>query len=110
MLRERERFEAIQRSGQVRAQRLLVVRFTANDGSRTRWAFSTSKRIGGSVIRNRIRRRLREGAKEILPRIQEGWDIMIIARPESADTTSKDLHAAMAELLLRGGLLKAEVE
>jgi len=66
------------------------------------------KRLGGAVIRNRVRRRLREGMRAVLPRIRNGWDIMLIARPESAGASSEELHAAIVDLAHRGGLLKPE--
>lgn len=106
MLRGDVRFAAIQRSGQVRAHPLLLARSLVNEGGSIRWAFATGKRLGGAIVRNRVRRRLREGARAVLPRIQGGWDIMLIARPESARASSEDLHAAIVDLARRSGLLR----
>ena len=106
MLRGPRQFDAIQRSGRVRAHPLLLARFAANDSGRVRWGLSTGKRLGGAVVRNRVRRRLREGMRVVLPRIPDGWDIMLIARPESAGASSEELHAAIVDLARRGGLLK----
>jgi len=108
MLRGPRRFDVIQRSGQVRAHPLLVARFASNEGGGVRWGISTGKRLGGAVVRNRVRRRLREGMRAVLPRIRDGWDIMLIARPESAGASSEELHAAIVDLARRGGLLKRE--
>jgi len=108
MLRGRARFDAIQRTGQVRAHPLLLARFAPNDDGLVRWGLSTGKRLGGAVIRNRVRRRLREGMRAVLPRIRNGWDVMLIARPESAGASSEELHAAIVDLAHRGGLLKPE--
>lgn len=110
MVGDRRRFAAIQRSGLVRSHPLLLARFLANDDGAIRWGFATGKRLGGAVVRNRVRRRLREGARAILPRIEEGWDIMIIARPESARANSAELHAAVADLARRGGILQPVAE
>ena len=108
MLRGRARFDAIQRSGQVRSHPLLLARFAANEDGLVRWGLSTGKRLGGAVVRNRVRRRLRVGMRAVSPRIRLGWDIMLIARPESARASSEELHAAIVDLARRGGLLKAE--
>jgi ribonuclease P protein component len=106
MLRSATSFDAIQRSGEVRAHPLLLLRYHANDLGRVRWGLSTGKRIGGAVVRNRVRRRLREGARDVQPRIREGWDIMLIARPPSAAARSGELHAAIVDLARRAGLMK----
>lgn len=110
MLSGTRQFESLQRSGQVRAHPLLLARFVANELGRVRWGLATGKRLGGAVVRNRIRRRLREGMRAVLPRIDGGWDIMLIARPESAKANSKELHGAIVDLVGRGGLLRPTAE
>jgi ribonuclease P protein component len=108
MLRSATTFDAIQRSGEVRAHPLLLLRYLGNDLERVRWGFSTGKRVGGAVVRNRVRRRLREAARAVQPRIREGWDIMLVARPPSAAVRTGEFDAAILDLARRAGLLKAE--
>ena len=110
MLSGTRQFESLQRSGQVRAHPVLLARFAANELGRVRWGLATGKRLGGAVVRNRIRRRLREGMRVVLPRIDGGWDIMLIARPGSATANSKELHGAIVDLVRRGGLLRPTAE
>lgn len=93
----------------MRSHRLLHARFARSEGE-LRWGFSTGRRLGGAVVRNRIRRRLREGVRALQPRVRAGWDIMLVARPESGSATSAELHAAIADVLRRGGLLTTEDE
>jgi ribonuclease P protein component len=73
--------------GYAERRRLVVVqgrrrnppRATAGEG------FTSTKKIGGSVIRNRARRRLREAARALLPRLGvAGADYVFIARQETA--------------------------
>jgi len=110
MLRGAKQFETVQRTSQVRAHPLLLARFAANERGTVRWGLSTGKRLGGAVVRNRVRRRLREGMRRVLPHIREGWDIMLIARPESAVANSKELHEAILDLVRRCGLVRPEGE
>jgi len=110
MLTGTRQFETLQGSGQVRAHPLLLARYAANELGRVRWALATGKRLGGAVVRSRVRRRLREGMRVVLPRIDGGWDIMLIARPVSATANSQELHGAIVDLVRRSGLLRPAAE
>ena len=72
----------------------------------TRCGFVVSKRVGSAVIRNRVKRRLREAARAMLPRLRPGWDLAFRARPAAAGATLGDLRAAMEELTLRASALE----
>ena len=49
-----------------------------------RVGYTASKRVGGAVVRNRARRRLRAAAARILPECgRGGWDYVLIARPDA---------------------------
>jgi ribonuclease P protein component len=59
--------------------------------------------VGKAVVRNRVRRRLRELLRS-LP-IAEGHDLVITARPEAALAHFTDLRAELTLLLRRAKLL-----
>lgn len=63
----------------------------------SRFGFSIKKALGGAVVRNRIRRRLREMVRCHREEIPPGWDIVI--HPKSA--VAKAPFAALAEELVR---------
>jgi ribonuclease P protein component len=68
-------------------KRLLVVqgRRRAQPRAAAGEGFTTTKKIGGSVVRNRARRRLREAARQLLPQLGvAGVDYVFIARQETA--------------------------
>ncbi|CAI8038742.1 Ribonuclease P protein component [Geodia barretti] len=67
---------------------MLVLVARRTDSERCRFGFSVSKRVGNAVVRNRVKRRLKEVARvELLPRIECGWDFVVIARKDAADAT-----------------------
>lgn len=85
--------------------RLLVLYVAPNDLQQTRVGITVSGRVGKAVIRNRVRRRLREALSARLPRLQTGQDVLVIARPASAQATWADLGQALDTLLTRADTL-----
>lgn len=107
-LRRPADFAALQQRGTSRAHPLLVVRTAANGLDRTRYAFSTGRRLGGAVVRNRVRRRLREIVRSLTPRVERGWDVLIVARPGSAGASYAQLREVLARLFARAGILASK--
>ncbi len=90
-------FDAVYRAGKRRSSSHFTVFFCANELPQTRFGFSIKKALGGAVVRNRIRRRLREIARCHRLEIPAGWDIVI--HPKSSVT--KVPFAALTADLLR---------
>ena len=100
-----EDFAALQGQGSVRSNPLLVVRIRRNDLEETRFGLSTGRKLGGAVVRNRIRRRLREALRVMAPSFRPGWDVLIIARQPVIAANYQALTEALHSLLRRGGVL-----
>jgi len=60
-----------------------------------------SGRVGKAVVRNRIRRRLREALEERMQRLPVSTDVVVAARPASASASWTDLCAALDSMLAR---------
>ncbi len=71
----------------------------------TRFGLSTGRKLGGAVVRNRVRRRLREVLRVMVPAFQPGWDVLIIARPAIVAADHDAVVGAIRRLLQRGGVL-----
>ena len=84
---------------------LLVGRFVRTDLDQTRFGFATGKRLGGAVVRNRARRRIREELRAMAPSFQPGWDVLIIARPALLEADHDALVGALRRVLRSGGVL-----
>lgn len=106
MLRTTRDFAALQGAGKTRSHPLLLVRFVRNDRGQTRFGLSTGKRIGGAVVRNRVRRRLREALRATDPSLRPGWDVLIVARPPAATASFAELSEALVGLLKAGGIVE----
>jgi ribonuclease P protein component len=75
-----------------------------NESSLTRFAYAISRRVGKAVVRNKVRRRLREILRA-LP-IREGYDIVITARPDAATSTFDALRSELTTLITRARLIE----
>jgi ribonuclease P protein component len=69
-----------------------------------------SKRIGKAVVRNLIKRRLREATRVRLPRVATGWDVVLIARQSIVDARFSQIERALDSLLTQAGLYEAARE
>jgi ribonuclease P protein component len=98
MLRSKRDFAALQGASRSRANPLLIVRFRRNDIGRDRFGISTGKRLGGAVVRNRVRRRIRETLRG-MDRTTTGWDVLVVARPASAAASYVELREALERLM-----------
>ncbi|HEY1389508.1 MAG TPA: ribonuclease P protein component [Ktedonobacterales bacterium] len=85
-----------------------AARSASGDSNLTRIGFSVSRRVGGAVVRNRVKRRLREVMRRRLARIAPGYDLVITARPGAADARMETLEQEVAGLLARARLLIAD--
>ena len=103
-------FARLAEGGVVRTHPLLVGRFVRNDLETTRFGFATGKRLGGAVIRNRVRRRLREELRAMASSFQPGWDILIIGRPAVVVSDQAALIEALRRVLRSGGVLGGRTE
>ena len=105
MLTSPRDFAALQRDGTTRSHALLTVRIRRTDLETTRFGLSTGHRLGGAVVRNRVRRRLREVLRVMAPSFQPGWDVLIIARPAIVEADHDELVGALERTLTKGGVL-----
>ena len=84
--------------------RLIVVHATMTDaraGLPPRVGFVVSKAVGGAVVRNRTKRRLRAILASRVGRLPEGSDVVIRANPVAAQADSRELATDLDRLLER---------
>ncbi len=67
-----------------------------------------SKRVGKAVVRNRVKRRLRECIR--LTPCKPGWDVVFIARSAASEADYHQLKLAIDELTRRAHLLEQTLE
>jgi len=90
-------FRSIVRSGRRASTPLAVVYSTRTGETPTRFGFIVAKSVGGSVVRNRMRRRLRAIGSELLIERSTGVDIVVRPLPGSAEQTWATLHTQVID-------------
>ncbi|MDA8337657.1 MAG: ribonuclease P protein component [Peptococcaceae bacterium] len=76
-------FRACYRKGRAKGSRLLVLYSRRRSGPEVRFGFVVSKKVGGAVQRNRVRRVLREACRLNGHLFPPGCDYVFVARPGS---------------------------
>lgn len=71
-----------------------------------RIGFSISQKISKrAVIRNRIKRRLRAAFRQLLPRVQDGWDLILVVRPDAVECDYLEFLQQLEQLLAQANIL-----
>lgn len=85
------------------ANALVVMKALPNGLDLSRYGFSVSRRVGKAVVRNRVKRLLREILRQAP--LKSGWDIVFIARSLVAGAGYVVVEKSTKDLLSRAGLL-----
>lgn len=96
---QKAQFDAVYRTGKRRSSSYFTAFLRANDLPHSRFGFSIKKELGGAVVRNRIRRRMREIVRSHRLEISAGWDIVIHPKSKVARAPFGEITADLLRLL-----------
>lgn len=101
-LKHRKDFLNVQGRGRKQSCAAMLIACLPNELPHPRLGLTVTRKLGNAVIRNRIRRRLREAARATFPQhAREGHDYVIIARPAALARPFPALKQDMADALDR---------
>ncbi len=107
-LKKNSDFRRLYAKGKSSANRCLALYCRRNRGAVNRMGYTVSAKLGGAVVRNRVRRRLREIARLSAPRLKTGWDIVVVARSRAVAADYRELERAYLDACGKLGLLREE--
>ena len=103
-LKKNREFKHVYSKGKSMANRLLVMYVLPNAMRHNRLGISVSKKVGNSVVRNKVTRRIRESYRLAESEPGVGNDIIIIARTGSGTSTYMGIDKALRHLLKKQGI------
>ena len=104
ILRRRPEFLAIRREGGTQSGTQLKLNWRKEPRKSCRMAIVVPKACGNAVVRNRIKRWVREGWRNLQAELAPGSDSVWIARPSAGKAGSEILRLEMIRLYQRAGL------
>lgn len=108
-LKLRREFDRVRTEGRVVRGGLLMLGVLLLEEEKCfRLGIITSRRVGGAVVRNRVRRRLREIVRRQQSALRNGVWFVAIARPAAAGATSAALEEEWSRLAQRAELISSD--
>ncbi|MBU9722299.1 MULTISPECIES: ribonuclease P protein component [Bacillaceae] len=106
-LKKNEEFQVVfQRGSSVANRQFVVYKLKKTDQKNIRIGLSVSKKLGNAVIRNRIKRLLREGLRELIPSLNGSYDVVLIARKPVTEMDMLSINKSLKHVFKLGKLLK----
>lgn len=102
-------FARVRRYGRTAGSPLLALYVLPNRTGEVRVGFSVSKKVGKAVVRNRVKRLMREAVRHELSELRSGQDLVFIARPAAAAATYPEIIETADFLLRKTGAARPAV-
>jgi ribonuclease P protein component len=92
-------FKRVRRSGKSFAHPYVVLLAHVSESQKLRVGVTAGRSVGGAVNRNKAKRLLREAIRPLLPGLQPGWDLVLVARSAILTASLTDIRPVVKGLL-----------
>lgn len=107
-LRQERDFARLRHEGRTYQGRYMLISVLPNGLSHNRYGFITSKQLGNAVTRNQVRRLCREAVRLLHPRLQVGYDVVLVARRALVEQPFNNIQRILEDLYRQAGLMVVE--
>ena len=97
-IKKNSEFQKVYRNGKSYANKLLIMYISRSERPDTRIGISVSKKVGNSVVRHHLARLVRESFRLNRDTLEEGLDIIVVARAAAKDSDYKTIERAFMHL------------
>lgn len=104
-LRTNRDFDKVYKHGKNYWNKNLTIYVRKNDLEKTRFGYCITKKIGNSVVRNKVRRKMQEIIRLEFQDIKNGYDIVIIPKKNTVDIGYKEMESSINHLLKKSRML-----
>ena len=108
-LRRSAEFQRLTREGQRQVSRAFVLviapAISGEDVERVRLGVVVGRRVGNAVVRNRVKRRIREWFRHQRASLRRGMDVVVVGRAPCAELASREIWRDLDGLAGRAGAL-----
>ncbi|MCH4891231.1 ribonuclease P protein component [Acidaminobacter sp. JC074] len=105
-LRNTRQFNQVYKKGKSIVNRHVVMYYRKNQLGYNQVGFSVSKKVGKAVVRNRVKRLMKESFRMNHEKLAEGYDFVFVARVRSKDSTYQEIDKAMKHCFRKGKLMR----
>jgi len=105
-LRRNKEFRYVYRKGKSVSDGSMVLIYVPTRMPRLRVGFSISKKVGNSVQRNLMKRRMKEAFFSMFGSVSQKCLLVFVPRDSARDLSFVQIHASMGRLLRRAGLME----
>jgi ribonuclease P protein component len=99
-LLKRTEYRRLTRTGRQVRDRYFIIRYDISNTGKTKLGTTITKKVGNAVVRNRLKRLMREHFRHNRYRLDTPLDLMIIARKPAAGLTSKQVFDSLDRLFM----------
>lgn len=108
-LKKNKQFSYIYKHGQTKHTSILSLSFVKTKFKPFKVGFTVSKKIGKSVVRSKVKRRLREAFRTFINDVNPNYNYIFIARTGIENANFEEIKSAMKCVLQKSGLLNLKI-
>lgn len=107
IIKSKRDFQRIYENAKSLSNRYLVLYYEkAEKAKENKIGFAAGKRLGCAVIRNRVKRLMRESYRLVQAEAKPGYNILLVGRNPAVNAKEEQIEKALSDLLKKSGLLK----
>lgn len=107
-LRKRYQFNYVYKSGEHYSSEHIVLYVTSSKTNNIKVGLAVTKKVGHAVVRNKVRRRLREIIKKQVPNLKQNNNIIVVAKDNINEASFEKLSNEFLKLIKKANLINEE--